>query len=129
MHHYLELLTKCNEMFKTLSKETASMLHEMNQKRNDFESVSSDIRQKREELAKLELELKTRAMSFENGLSKINDDAIINLRKAEETRVKAEKEFEAAKRERAIAEQIRQDAEHSRKEVITVNSVRAKVRV
>lgn len=128
MRNYVEMLKKAAVVIQELSKETSTWNHKIGQIKNDYDSACRQLEDKRKELAIIEIELKTRAMSFEQGLAKINEEANSRFREADQARRAASGELERAKSDRAVAAQMRQDAEGLKKQMSTVAQVTQKAK-
>lgn len=116
MNKYLELLKTISKLLNQLVVETQTALHRATQVKNDYDSLLLQVAQKQQELDKLEESLKTRAISFENGLQKINDETNARYHEANDLKRQAVHELAEAVKEKELAVLIRKQIEKDRRD-------------
>jgi len=117
MNQLMEKLAKFEKFIGDFSGEIKTTKHNLTQADNDLNSLRVNIDKKRKELAKIEMEVKTRLLQFEEGLDKIKKQYETKLAEVEIKKSEANKLINEAQRDLLIAKEVRSEAEATRNQV------------
>ena len=116
MRLYVEHLKKFAEDADRMAKEIQTCSFQLNQAKNDHESLLLQNSNLKKECEDMQTELRSRNITVEAAMSKMREELQKKIAEAEVSRKQASNELDKARKERAAAEELRQDAERVKRD-------------